>query len=56
MKNYSKDNVKMGAVKISRKGCKITFLQPGYAHYRDQLFTVISGIYDIHFIYESSQK
>lgn len=35
---------------------KIIFLQPGYAHYRDQLFTLLSHKYNIHFIYESSKN
>jgi len=33
---------------------KITFLQPGYAHYRDQLFDILSNKNNIHYIYENS--
>jgi glycosyltransferase involved in cell wall biosynthesis len=32
----------------------IFFIQPGYAHYRDQLFSILSKRHDIHFVYESS--
>lgn len=32
----------------------IFFIQPGYAHYRDQLFSILSKRHDIHFIYEHS--
>ena len=32
----------------------IFFIQPGYAHYRDQLFSILSKRHDIHFVYEHS--
>ena len=32
----------------------IFFIQPGYAHYRDELFSILSKRHDIHFVYESS--
>ena len=34
--------------------CKILFLQPGYAHYRNKLFRLLSQKYKIRFIYERS--
>ncbi len=32
----------------------IFFIQPGYAHYRDELFSILSKRHDIHFVYERS--
>ena len=32
----------------------IFFIQPGYAHYRDQLFSILSKRHDVHFLYERS--
>ena len=34
---------------------KILFLQPGYAHYRNEFFEILSKRHDIFFLYESSQ-
>jgi glycosyltransferase involved in cell wall biosynthesis len=35
---------------------KICFLQPGYAHYRDQLFRLIARRHDVIFVYERSKN
>jgi glycosyltransferase involved in cell wall biosynthesis len=35
---------------------RILFLQPGYAHYRDELFELLSRRHDIFFLYESSER
>jgi glycosyltransferase involved in cell wall biosynthesis len=35
---------------------KIAFLQPGYAHYRDKLFDILSFYYKISFLYETSKR
>lgn len=32
----------------------ILFIQPGYAHYRDEVFSILSKRHDIHFVYERS--
>jgi hypothetical protein len=32
----------------------IVFIQPGYAHYRDQLFNILYKRHGIHFVYERS--
>ena len=39
-----------------RKNSNIFFIQPGYAHYRNELFRIISSRHDIHFIYETSSN
>ena len=33
---------------------KILFIQPGYAHYREQLFNILHRRHDIHFVFERS--
>ena len=30
----------------------VLFIQPGYAHYRDRLFSILSNRHDIHFVFE----
>jgi glycosyltransferase involved in cell wall biosynthesis len=35
---------------------EIIFLQPGYAHYRNELFKILSKRHDIHFIFEHSSN
>ncbi len=35
---------------------KIIFMQPAYAHYRDQLFKILSKRHDIYFLFESSDN
>jgi glycosyltransferase involved in cell wall biosynthesis len=35
---------------------KILFLQPGYAHYREKLFEILSNRYDIIFLFERSKR
>lgn len=35
---------------------EIIFLQPGYAHYRDKLFYIISDIHDVLFLFEKSKN
>ena len=35
---------------------KILFIQPGYAHYRDDLFEILSQRHNIHFLFEKSKN
>lgn len=42
--------------RISKQANKIFFLQPGYAHYRDPLFAILSKRHNIHFVYETSRN
>jgi len=35
---------------------KILFLQPGYAHYREDLFSILSKRHNIHFLFEKSKN
>jgi glycosyltransferase involved in cell wall biosynthesis len=35
---------------------KIVFIQPGYAHYRDKLFDILSKYYQISFLFEKSKR
>jgi glycosyltransferase involved in cell wall biosynthesis len=37
-----------------RRNKTIFFIQPGYAHYRDEVFRILAKEHDIHFVYERS--